>query len=313
MKYTVASETQHTLEFSNWNEFVRYANETPSDMPQEKRASLKFRPVRFRYNAPRLSNQGTANFPEAIAYATQGWADGVAYTKETIAHLNIPAVRAKTTTRFSPHGPGSLSMGRYINGHPKPVAILKDTLNVSKGRARSGGIVRLGINISQSYKVSAADRWQYGCVILTLIEMLERYGKQVELTLFNAVSAMSTRVGALSRSELNALPYIRQSVKLKSAGERSNNSILSFALGNAATQRRLCWAVRETLPSEIREVHAIGFGGGGYGVPDPLWHDEDMTLLPGLGIGIEEFQLPSTRIAWLQTQLRNQGIEWDGK
>ena len=132
-------------------------------------------------------------------------------------------------------------------------------------------------------------------MILSLTDLLERSGRRVALTLFNGNSGSD---GA----------SINQSVKLKTAGERLNLSILAFAVGNAATQRRLAWSVRETLPVGVRAACRVG---GSYGTPAPDWHTDGITLLPGLGNST--FGSEQRRTRWLQARLGEQGIVWDGK
>jgi hypothetical protein len=299
------TELQHTIEFSSWREFVEYASDTSSEMPLEDRHSHNI--SRFERSSPDVPVNhfhGTAVWNDAQCLATTGWPEGAQAMQKMFTTLRLPSNKARTVTRFSPHGPGSLSIGRYIDGHPKPIAIQKETNQLSKSRARSGGIIHLGINISQSGKTTASARFKYGCMILSLIDLLERSGRRVELTLFNAVNGSPGN---------GKKAYIRQSVKLKTAGERLNLSVLAFAVGNAATQRRLAWSVRETLPSGVRDACNINKAGS-YGYPDAGWHVGDLILLPGLGSTDDyTFGSEQSRTRWLQARLREQGIEWDGK
>ena len=293
------TELQHTFEFSNWREFVDYAANTPSEMSTHLRKSRRWSErERGSSDIPVKHWSGTEVWDDAHFLATSGWPEGAQAMEKMFTTLRLPSNKARTVTRFSPHGPGSLSMGRYIDGHPKPIAIQKETNQLSKSRARTGGIIHLGINISQSGSTSARARFLYGCMILSLTDLLERSGRRVELTLFNG-----------NRGADGAL--INQSVKLKTAGERLNLSVLAFAIGNAATQRRLAWSVRETLSASVRVACRVG---GSYGTPTPDWHTDGVTLLPGLG-SIDDYAFGSeqTRTRWLQARLREQGIEWDGK
>ena len=301
MIHTTTSELQHTFEFSSWREFVDYAAITPSEMSILKRKSRKL--SRFESGSDGIPVKywsGTERWNEAHYLATSGWPEGAQVMEKMFTTLRLPSNKARTVTRFSPHGPGSLSMGRYIDGHPKPIAIQKETNQLSKSRARTGGIIHLGINISQSGGTTARARFIYGCMILSLIDLLERSGRRVELTLFN-----SSRGLAATPASIN------QSVKLKTAGERLNLSILAFAVGNAATQRRLAWSVRETLPENVRLACGIG---SSYGHPVAKWATDGVTLLPGLGsIREYDFDSESVRTEWLQDRLLEQGIVWDGK
>jgi len=240
------TELQHTFAFANWREFVDYAANTSSEMSLNLRHSRRLSERESGSgDIPVKHWSGTEVWDDAHFLATSGWPEGAQAMEKMFTTLRLPSNKARTVTRFSPHGPGSLSMGRYIDGHPKPIAIQKETNQLSKSRARTGGIIHLGINISQTAGTSARARFLYGCMILSLTDLLERSGRRVALTLFNGNSGSD---GA----------SINQSVKLKTAGERLNLSILAFAVGNAATQRRLAWSVRETLPVNVRVACRVG-------------------------------------------------------
>lgn len=307
MIHTRESKLQHTFEFSSWREFVDYSANTPSEMPTPQRKSRKH--SRREYGSsdiPVKHWSGTEVWDDAHFLATAGWPEGAQAMEKMFTTLRLPSNKSRTVTRFSPHGPGALSMGRYIDGHPKPIAIQKDTNKLSKSRARTGGIINLGINISQSGGTTARSRFLYGCMIMSLIDLLERSGRRVELTIFNG-----NRQSWNGRTDIASRAYINQSVKLKTAGERLNLSILAFAVGNAATQRRLCWSVRETLPQEVRDACGVG---GGYGQPVPSWCTDGTILLPGLGsVDDNTYGSQELRTKWLQARLREQGIDWDGK
>ena len=177
--------------------------------------------------------------------------------------------------------------------------VWEDTETTNDQLTANGGIVRLGINISQSGGISATTRFETGALILSLIDLLERSNRRVELTLYNAVNGSG---GA----------YIRQQVMVKQADSPVNLSILAFAFANAATQRRLCFAVRETLDAETRNACSIKMSGT-MGQTDPNWHGIDshgITALKGVGSATYNQE---ARVQWLQAQLKEQGIEWDGK
>ena len=292
--------TQQTQVFGSWDEFVGYVEETPSDMEIEKRASYSAKEQRSREQHEIVKYWGGEYSMEiALTKARKGWKEGAAEILKTLNDFQIPAKRVVQEIAFSPVGPGTLDMGRYIQGHPQSWMVWQDTETTNDQMTANGGVVRLGINISQSGGVSATTRFQTGALILSLIDLLERSNRRVELTLYNAVSG---RDGA----------YIRQQVLVKEANSPVNPSILAFAFANAATQRRLCFAVRETLDAETRNACSITWKGC-MGQTDPEWHGIDshgITTLTGIGSATCNQE---ARVQWLQAQLKEQGIEWDGK
>ena len=139
-------------------------------------------------------------------------------------------------------------------------------------------------------------------MILALVDLLERSNRRVELTMLNAVT------GSLQGS------HIRIAVQAKRADAPANPAVLAFAIANVATQRRLCWAVRETLPETARKTCSVG-PSGGYGHTDARWadgHDVPGTTFIS-GIGKEDTASDASRKAWLAKQLAQQGIQWDGE
>lgn len=291
--------TQQTQVFNSWDEFVRYVEDTPSDMEETDRASMKVGGERETHRIVKWW-MGEHSMKMTLDKARQGWKEGAAEIQKTFNEFNIPAKRVRQEIAYSQVGPGTLDMGRYIMGHPMAWSVWEDSEVTTDETAINGGIVRLGINISQSAGVSATTRFQVGALILSLIDLLERNNRRVELTLYNSITGQN---GA----------YMRQQVTVKQADESVNLSIMAFAFANAATQRRLCWAVRETLDADSRKACGISLKGGGYGQTDENWAGIDpdgVTLVTGATGALYSNE---RRTAWLQAQLQAQGIEWDGK
>ena len=238
MRHTTAKANQHTLEFTSWDEFVSYAATTPSEMDMEKRTSHANNMGRENHSVVKHWN-GYPTFEDCVAKSKGGWAEGAAEIAKTFVDFSIPQKRTQTEVAFSPVGPGTLAMGRYIQGHPAPYMVRQETEVMTDQLSFNGGVAQLHINVSQNGGVSATARFQMGALTLSLIDVLERNGVRVELTLFNAIHGSNDA-------------WIRQAVKVKSADSSANLSILAAAFGNAGTQRRLCWAIRETLDAQTR-------------------------------------------------------------
>ena len=307
MRHINARPTQHTFEFDSWQEFVTYASECNSHLP----ASIAGQSMYSNFRKSRMSGtvagreygndlvkywNGFGTFEEAVDKSLQGWTEGAAELAKAFNNVQIPQQQTRQEFAFAPVGPGTLAMGRYIQGHPEPWMVRQDSEVLSDQSSGNGKIVHLGINISQSGGVSATERFQIGAVLLSLVDMLERNGKRVELTLFNGIGRNND--GA----------YCRIAVKVKRADSPVNMSVLAVAFANASTQRRLCWSVRETMDAESRQVMGIG---SGYGQTDPKWHTDDCTFIKGLDRHILGSSQATKR--WLQDALQEQGIEWDGE
>ena len=304
MRHINTVAKQHTYEFDSWHEFVTFASEAPSDLPVDRsdryasrtRKSRMSGSVAGRENHPIVKYwNGFGTFEEAVEKSIQGWPEGAAELAKAFNNVQIPQVQTRQEMAFAPVGPGTLAMGRYIQGHPEPWMVRRDTEVLTDQNSGTGKIVHLGINISQTGGVSAADRFRMGAVILCLVDMLERNGKRVELTLFNGIGRDDS-------------PHCRIAVKVKQAESPVNMSILAVVFGNASTQRRLCWSVRETMDAESCQAMGIG---SGYGHTDPYWHTDGCTFVEGLGS--DSVRNDQATKHWLQARLLEQGVEWDGE
>lgn len=304
MRKSTARPNQVTLEFDSWDEFVGYVETTPSQCPEGQSPSrtggMQLTPEHHRIVK---YWGGEDSLETALTKARQGWQEGAEEIFKVFNEFRLPAKRVAQEIGFNVVGPGTLDMGRYIMGHPQAWMVWQDTEVTNDQLVANGGIVRLGINISQQGSVSATQRFEAGAAMLSLIDLLERSNRRVELTLYNAVTGANGG-------------YIRIQVLVKHADSPVNLSILAFAFANAATQRRLCWAVRETMDETTRKACSIKSEkqGGNMGQTDAEWVGSNLhgqTVLQGLGDSPLYTQEHRTR--WLQTQLQAQGIEWDGK
>jgi hypothetical protein len=294
MRHQIDASNQHTFFFDSWQQFVDYADTTPSEMESSHRMSHSNSMGRESHPVVKHWN-GYPSWEDCIAKSKGGWPAGAAEIEKSFNNMHIPQKRVEKEFAYSPVGPGTLSMGRFIQGHPESWMTERDSDRVTEQDAFHNGVAHLGVNISQSGGVTATERFHMGALVLTLIDMLERNGVRVELTLFNAISGSNNS-------------YIRQAVKIKSADSSANLSILAAAFGNAGTQRRLCWGIRETLDQKTRKDCNIG---GGYGHTDPRWYEGDCTLIQGLGD--VQFNNPTRRNDWLKGQLAQHGVWWDGE
>ena len=269
MEITLTGRTGQEVLFDSWREFVAYADTTPSVMVEEDRQSKW--PGSRENGSPLVPfwNGVSSTFEGSIQLAKSGWMDGSRAIESQFLELMLPVEETKMETVFSVTGPGTLALGRYIDGHPKPWLARRRT-PITTAIESNRGVLRLAVNISQNASVSAYSRFQVGAGILALIETLERNNRRVELILCNAVTGSGKQT------------HIRLGVIVKRADEPFNLATLAYAFANTATQRRLCFAVRETLPESVRKSCGVT-GTGGYGKTDARWIPDGYQCIPGLG------------------------------
>ena len=265
-------EDKHTLIFDNWYEFITAA-ENDSEMIYEDRSSRRsYTPRQGTVRTPLAPyfHGAFATWSEALKTARTGWTAGAQEIERVFEDIRPQSKEVRLTIEPDRVGPGTWSKGRLIAGHPKPWLKWHETEIITDNNTANGGVIPLGINISQSAGVDAATRFKIGAAVLALIDILERAGKRVELTLFNAVQGYGN--GAA----------INIAVTVKRADDPLNMANLAYAFANAATQRRLCWSVRETMEEEIR-VKCNVTGMGNYGCTDPEWQVGDSSFIEGAG------------------------------
>jgi len=262
------SETEGQVVFESWREFVNYADTTLSDMPEDKRQSRELGKMECDSPLTPYWHGASKTWEEAVQLAKGGWMEGSRAIESQFLELVLPVEDTKMESVFSVTGPGTLALGRYVEGHPKSWLTRRRT-PITTGAENTRGVIKMAVNISQSAVVSAYSRFQVGAAILALIETLERNYRRVELMFCNAIRG--GRVGS-----------IRVGTVVKRADEPFNLATLAYAFANTATQRRLCFSVRESLPLSVRRPCGV-VPGGGYGSTDSRWIPDGYQGIPGLG------------------------------
>ena len=279
--------------FDSWREFVDYADTAPSDI--EVRESRK--PGREERNGNPLTPYWSGvskTWAESIQLAKSGWMEGSHAIESQFLELMLPVEETKMETVFSVVGPGTLALGRYIDGHPKPWLARRRT-PITTAAESNRGVLRLAVNISQSCQVSADSRFQVGAAILALVETLERNHRRVELMLCSGTTQMSGATG-----------HIRLGVIVKRADAPFNLATLAYAFANSATLRRLGFSVMETLPWSVRKPCDV-IPNGGYGKPDTEWTPNGYHCIPGLGgVNLTDKESVGIWIRWAIARLEGE-------
>lgn len=270
-----------TKTFNSWTEFVDRAE---SGKPTARTRSS-------RKNGEHWSG---ASFNEAVRMARQGWPEGTKLVHELSATLynNLPAKRLKLQPAYSVVGPGTLDMGRYIQGHPESMMVWVES-ETEDVVASGGKIVSVVYNIAASSGVSAKEMLDKGVVACALVDLLERAGRRVELVM--AVGVRSWRSAYTMR------------VPLKLPQDPLDMDRLAYAVAHASCLRRLCFSVWECEPAEV--VAEFDFNGGSYSTPATVSVEEHELLIP------HTLWFPGFKFAdymkWLVKQLATQGVEID--
>jgi hypothetical protein len=272
---------EHVKSFDRFADFVHHASVAPAPYPED-RASRR---IGARHHG--VLEMGTSSFEEAQQLAKAGWPEGLAQIK-TLADLLVTQlfdqVQRKTLTA-SVAG-GAVNIGRFLVGRPDCFSVWTPDV-VATGR---GPIVRVVYNTGASAATSADRMFRRGSAAVALIDLLERSGRRVEVTL---ASRVTSKRG-------NGFVTVRST--LKRADEPVNLSNLAFALCNASTHRRLMWAVRETFPAAVVNQFRFRDSRGSYGSPVDMPEDQQGDLYFAKG-NAEQWASTAAAEAWVRQQL----------
>src|SRR5690242_563813 len=123
---------------------------------------------------------------ERIAF---NWTEGVARIERIKARVALKSQRTRKQVVASEAGPGVVSMGKFIAGHPQPYMNLVDDKRSAKGK---GKIVKVLFNCSVSGGISTKVIEQRGAAMLALVAALEQAGRRVEVVVGFAGSGSRT-------------------------------------------------------------------------------------------------------------------------
>jgi len=186
------------------------------------------------------------SFDDALAIARAGgrWDSGAQLMKT--AALAIDNARPQQKPRYKPAYAGARpSIPRLLAGASRHMVTRTKTPTAHR-------VIKLGVNVSKSWRVTQEESINRGAAILSLIHDLESTGDRVEL--------YATLVVADSNQK-NVLHY---ELLLKPAAAFFSAHDLAFALCHVDFLRRLIFAVSELHAAEnaaARKVLADGYGG----------------------------------------------------
>ncbi len=274
-----------TFRFDTWTEFVHAAEFGESIL--DGRNPLMRDHRHSRDDSDYINNWSGATWEEALDLAKNGWPEAVTMLdhKLEMVKSSIPSKREIMTVDYAAVGPGTLDMGRYIQGHPEAWTVWhpEETDETTVGTR----IVPIHFAISASAVISKEALFEKGALICVLVDVLEREGNRVELTL----DASTAR---------NAVSIQTQ---VKKASEPLDLDRVVFAIAHAACLRRLAFSIWEQTDRDTLRTIGI-MPHRGYGIPS-------FKKVPGA------INIPATlygdydevdQLQWLQTQLKPFGI-----
>jgi hypothetical protein len=283
---------------------------TRMDIPTETESLLQLgelTPVKWDYsrqsdgNPQERFNGGTKTYADSAKLLREGWkagADKVAKLTKQITPRIVRGVKHRTVTRptVSPVGGLRINIADIVAGGPLPFLGKFQTKEITQGSK----IVRIAINTSASAGVSADTLFGRGAACMALIDVLTRYGKETDITLFFSTKAATHFVAVWP---------------VKPAGHRINPDRLAYAIGHPSLMRRQFFAALEHGAGE----HAASFYGGyGYPVPLPkdagtydIMIDSDCAYTEGSREMRVEWTSAESQIKWVKSELRKQGIDCD--
>ncbi len=267
---------EHTCRFADWFSFVKQAEMGKSILPDNQRDSR---------NTDRSDWYG-ASWEEALYLAKVGWQDGAKkiQLKMDLINTHIPAKRLVNELHMEQAGPGTIDMDRLRMGHPEPWIVWKP----EEKQVDGDKIVRIVFNASASAMVDTDAIFDKGALVVTLIDLLERSGKRVELVW--AESSGYSDYG------------ITTIVQLKNASDILDIDKLAYALCHPSALRRLQFSIMEQAPKQYLQKCGVP---GGYGTPRT--YKEDVLTIPSNAMP----NSPMLQLKWLRESLLVQGIEID--
>lgn len=192
-------------------------------------------------------NFAGCSFSEAVAYATDGWHDGrkdlAKLTETGIQRLDRAPIREvlHDVAGFSPNVP------MYCAGMPDCMMQYDEVTKPS--------VLRLVVEVSRHWMVTAKQVMNYGAALLAYIEMIEAEGIRCELWAAHGTGGNGKT--------------LTSRVLVKESDQPFDFGAIAFALGHAGFQRRLQFRVKEQF-SEMWTGCGTTKGGWGTGYGRPL-------------------------------------------
>ena len=242
---------------------------------------------------------GARDWTSALKLARGGWTEGAEKIENISAKIATSLSSFRPETRMREVGPGTINMGRYIQGHPQPYAVRVNS-HRQGGKSRHGKIVRIALNIAVSGGIETDVLIARGAAVAALVRCLEQADYRVQVTIVAA-----NRGGWLQDDKK---PLDTRCV-IKRADQKMSFPVLAFTLAHPSMFRRVIFSVWEHAPESIRTEYGFSLGGG-YGLvgDDEEIRSQSDLYLEGAEYGDENFISPEYARTWVIDRLRDQGV-----
>jgi hypothetical protein len=206
-----------------------------------------------------LGFTGTASLDGALAFARDGWGEGLAKMRLALDRVAASSPAIATAPAFSLDVGGAFPLiAAAVAGDPMCM------FNPAPISERARPVLRLVTSTALPAVYEAQEVFNFGAGLVAIIDTLEKEGFSVELSTCRCNNAGKERLTILT--------------KVKGAGESLDLERLAFVLGSASYNRRLHFGVVEAQCNE--KVWAFG-----YGQATAPQHgqdvDSDVTILAG--------------------------------
>jgi hypothetical protein len=235
---------------------------------------------------------GTETHAENVRLLRQGWPDGTARILQGVATLS--ATQDDWSPQWAMDVCGAFpDVGAYLAGEVEHM----HSPDLDQPAAPP---LRLYVNGSYSHKITTRQIENFGIALLTMIDALEREGRQIELVWHMTAGAVKPkRKGSKTLVWQNIPPFTAQTT-LKQAGEHMDLDRMAYALAHPSMLRRSAFAIMEQFP----EYAPLG---DYFGAPTDYPSEaktEDCVYLPRLSVDMYDLSTPATALAAVQAFFR---------
>jgi hypothetical protein len=186
-----------------------------------------------------------ADLATAREYARHGWEEGAALIGSRLPEFHVeevPAFEYLLAEEGSEPDVGAFLAGEELcMGDMRRVPVAKP-------------VVTIGVDMSVSANVSAAQMMRVGQSVFAVVERLRAMGYP---TAVDAVFAVKARNGDRIELRLN----------VQTTDQPVHGGLLAFYVAHPSSLRRAMFALAETLPTHVRDTFRF-HSGGGYGSLD---------------------------------------------
>lgn len=244
-----------SMDFTSTRHIMAYADSLADAVHWLKNSPTKWSTTHGKDNGATDKWDLNAGYEGALTLARDGWHEGVEKIEFALNAI-VPATDRAGRWGWSQTG-GSVSVGRYLTGHPKCMK------NRTKRQQGSAKVLHMIVNTVASCAVNGDQMANYGAAITGLIDRLENSGRRVHLDCVMAVKAKND---------------IRMSVgwNVKTASEPVDLSEVAFSIAHPAAFRRIGFSMMEHCD---RDTQTMGYGYCADGLPCDVPDYTDGTMI----------------------------------